>query len=347
MHTAKISKKNNRNAEVDFYKGLLMLGVIWGHTITALRAGEGSSAWILTFFRTYDMPFFMLLSGYFLTVSLQKRAWHQVLIRRAGSLLLPLVIWELIIGLCGPLYESLRNFFSLWFLWSLVGCTCIALGIRAVAGRRRILQLTFEVLAVIAMHCFSWIPFNLGYMLPFFFIGGHLKELREAFSQKTVRRFEACATFLFVVMLCFWSGEYNVWNADTYVFADLARLLPIALYRGAIGICGCVAMRLLFGMFYKCFPEKVSSFFTKAGKETMLLYILQSILIEKLLGVAIYMLKDAMGGWNPLAVNMRLLAYVLAPAVAVGAMFVLLTCIQALKKIPVLSKLLTGITVGK
>lgn len=32
--------KKARNSQIDFYKGLLMLGVVWGHTITIYLNGE-------------------------------------------------------------------------------------------------------------------------------------------------------------------------------------------------------------------------------------------------------------------------------------------------------------------
>lgn len=61
-----MTASNARNENVDFVKGLLIWGVIWGHTITALSAGKfDSPVWIHTFFRTYDLPLFMILSGYF------------------------------------------------------------------------------------------------------------------------------------------------------------------------------------------------------------------------------------------------------------------------------------------
>ena len=60
---------SKRNAKYDFYRGLLMLGVVWGHTITALRYGIGGSSGLLHFFRTYDMPMFAFISGYFLNKS--------------------------------------------------------------------------------------------------------------------------------------------------------------------------------------------------------------------------------------------------------------------------------------
>ena len=55
-----------RNAKWDFYRGLLIWGVVIGHTITALKSGDSSYVWLHTFLRMYDMPMFAFISGYFI-----------------------------------------------------------------------------------------------------------------------------------------------------------------------------------------------------------------------------------------------------------------------------------------
>ena len=84
----------NRNQKVDFYKGLLMWGVIWGHTISALTNGTlNKGIFIHNFFRLYDMPFFMILSGFFLFKSLEKnntcRETAENLLEKLQSILQP------------------------------------------------------------------------------------------------------------------------------------------------------------------------------------------------------------------------------------------------------------------
>lgn len=108
----------HRNLLVDFYKGVLMLGVVWGHTITALRNGEGASLYLLTFFRTYDMPFFMLLSGYFLFYSMKNNKWQIVMIDKIGTILIPLIVWEIFISVITGGGKS--NFFIVVFVVSFV-----------------------------------------------------------------------------------------------------------------------------------------------------------------------------------------------------------------------------------
>lgn len=103
----------NRNQKVDFYKGLLMWGVIWGHTITALANNTlNEGIFIHSFFRLYDMPFFMILSGYFLYKSLEKNnSFKNILQDKITQLLVPILLWNWIIHF--P-YPSTKSFYFLW-----------------------------------------------------------------------------------------------------------------------------------------------------------------------------------------------------------------------------------------
>lgn len=82
-----------RDSKIDFYKGMLMVGVIWGHTINAYHLSD-YTCWIHLFFRTYDMPFFMLLSGVFLAVSIQKYDLKKLLLNKLTTLFVPLAVWR-------------------------------------------------------------------------------------------------------------------------------------------------------------------------------------------------------------------------------------------------------------
>ena len=46
-----------RDTGIDFIKGMLIFGVVYGHLITALTVGSHCQVWLHTFMRTFDMPF--------------------------------------------------------------------------------------------------------------------------------------------------------------------------------------------------------------------------------------------------------------------------------------------------
>ena len=328
----------SRNKVIDFYKGMLMSGVIWGHTITALRAGMGESVWLLTFFRTYDMPFFMLLSGFFLARSMEKRSWTHELVNKVRHLAIPVILWEILINIWGPVFESIRNLFSLWFLWSAIGCSFIMIILCGIIKRKR-WQILISILLILAFHMTDLIPFNLGYMFPFFVIGYYLKDLSDFIKGRTRRILMICAMIGFIVLQCFWSGQYNVWNAGTSLLSGIENIEFIIFMRGMIGITGCITMKVVFDACYLYLSNKNSvliDFWVKVGQNTMPLYILQSVIIENLLGKFIMFLCTQIG-YNPLVINMKLLGVIIAPCIALAAIVLELYIVKFIKKIPRIS----------
>lgn len=75
------------------------MGVILGHTITALKGVlDVGSISVYTFIRTYDMPFFMILSGFFLSKFLYRHEIERVLMNRITMILFPTLLWNVITG---------------------------------------------------------------------------------------------------------------------------------------------------------------------------------------------------------------------------------------------------------
>lgn len=332
----------NRNLLIDFYKGMLMFGVIWGHTITALRAGEGKSVWILTFFRTYDMPFFMLLSGYFLARSLKKRPWRQEFIKKIRYLMLPVLLWEIIIGIWGPLFDSFHNLFSLWFLWSAIGCALIMIIVYGII-KNIYVQILTALLICIIFHLTDLTPFNLGYMFPFFVFGFYLETLYMRYSINIKKFIYLISFFSFIVLQCFWSGQYNIWNAGSYLLNGNENIIYIIFIRGMIGITGCATMKLVFDAFYLYFCSKCKSivkFMINVGENTMLLYIFQSVIIEKFLSQIVLGIAGQLG-YNPIVYNNGLLGYVFAPSIALVVIIIELNMIKLIKKMPRVATILT------
>ncbi|MBU9735542.1 acyltransferase family protein [Diplocloster agilis] len=329
----------SRNKSIDFYKGMLMFGVIWGHTITALRAGMGESVWLLTFFRTYDMPFFMLLSGFFLARSMEKRKWTQEFIHKFRHLVIPVILWELLINIWGPLFDSVRNLFSLWFLWSAIGCSFIMIILCGIVKSKR-WQIIISIFLIITFHMTDIIPFNMGYMFPFFVIGYYTKDLSRLIKGRTRSVLWIGAMVCFVILQCFWSGQFNVWNAGTSLFSGIDNIEFIILMRGLIGITGCITMKVVFDAGYLYLDTKskaLTEFWVKVGQNTMPLYILQSVIIENFLGKFVSLLCMNIGS-NPLVVNIKLLGIFLAPCVALVAIVLELYIIALIRRIPRISE---------
>ena len=102
-----------RDTTVDFIKGMLILGVVYGHVIHILMSPR-QSIWLHTFLRTFDMAFFMILLGYFLRKSLARNGVLRVIGNRVTMIFVPIVLWTLIRGqvnIFGGMY---------YFLWAVL-----------------------------------------------------------------------------------------------------------------------------------------------------------------------------------------------------------------------------------
>lgn len=63
-----------------------MIGVVLGHSITALKAGSNCDVRMHVFIRTYDMPFFAFISGVFLRKSCEKHNTFENVFNKVTSI---------------------------------------------------------------------------------------------------------------------------------------------------------------------------------------------------------------------------------------------------------------------
>lgn len=159
----------NRNEKFDFYKGILMFGVIWGHTITNLLCGSQNNIDIHWIMRTYDMPLFMVISGYFMSFTLSRKSLYQAIKDKVTMILLPTLIWGLIITYgksVGPLY----------FLWAIFYSSLI-MAILCKVVKSNVLRSIICVIIVISLNFAPFTWSNMSYLFPFFALGYFYNEL--------------------------------------------------------------------------------------------------------------------------------------------------------------------------
>ncbi len=301
-----------RDGLVDYIKGMLMWGVVWGHAITALKGGVVTQPTLIhIFFRTYDMPFFMLISGYFLGRSLLRQGCGKLLLNRATMILLPAVLWNLLV--------LNRHFTSYYFLWAVFVCSAICILAHwletLLHARRLYLEFGLELASLLVLHL-VYVPWNVFYLFPFFVFGRYLPDL-----QFRLKHFLP-ALLLFVVMLFCWKGVYSPWTLGHDAWKDSWTNLLVYVYRFALGVLGCFVMARVFRWMYGR-DAWLRPLMETCGRQTLAIYIMQSILIERCLGEVVAHLY----GWLQLtalpAFVVVLLGYVLAPLVALLTLWLL------------------------
>lgn len=119
---------SGRNLHVDALKGIMIVFVVWGHTIQTNHPLKVNSYYYLTF-SSFVMPLFMLLSGYIISTQLRNTLPGFVK-KYALRLILPFFVWSVIAFFTFHLYQkmSLPEYLfnlaimpsnGLWFLWAL------------------------------------------------------------------------------------------------------------------------------------------------------------------------------------------------------------------------------------
>ncbi len=124
--------KSNRIYYMDAIKALAMFLVIWGHCILHLASWNKNDDPVFVVINTFHISLFMLVAGYFSTVSLSL-SFGNMLMKKVKELIIPCLLWGIpLTGLVtyynnNGLSHSLIDYFNcLWFLKSLFLCYLLA-----------------------------------------------------------------------------------------------------------------------------------------------------------------------------------------------------------------------------
>lgn len=313
-----ICTKHMRNNKLDFFKGFLMFSVVFGHTINALLYNTGGHIALHTLLRTFDMPMFMLISGFLLRGSLQRHSeWHTIA-NRATGIALPAIIWIAITFAIGH-----KN--TYYFLWAVFGSSTI-IALTHKLFNNEAVRIAFVVLCIAVLHTIDYRCMNMAYLLPFFAIGYYTKSLQLTKWQGLI------SIMLFAAAFYFWKTEYTFWNAGANLLKNTAQMTAIVCFRFVIGILGIASAIFLLDRTYDKFSNNwFFSTIEKFGKETLGLYLTQYVAVE--VGIASFMqvITNKFNS-NPLANYQTMTGYIIAPLIAFGILFLLYLIVSMLKE---------------
>ena len=335
-----------------------MLGVILGHTITALKGGETLSVDIHTFVRTYDMPFFMLISGLFLAKSVDKYVPWKNILNKISSIMVPLLLWNTVFYICklaisfvlgNDVTVSVWDYLlsmagGSWFLWSATACSCMMIVICGIFKRPGA-RLAISVAVSLALLFVPMDMWNLAFMFPFYAVGFFAEWVISKMSEKCVAVLQGLSVVAFIVLWCFWDSKYNVWNAGSYLLGgETLATATAVLFRFAIGLTGCITMSVVFDILLKgTHPSMrwINKELIAVGSNTLIIYLFQGFVIEYFLEKIIPIAAEKLS-FNPFTFNADFLGYILAPVIAFVCMIVLNRIIIAMKKIPLVGSYIFG-----
>jgi fucose 4-O-acetylase-like acetyltransferase len=328
--------KTGRIEYIDALKCFAVFCVLWGHSMQYLK---GSYDFIhnpvFVFVYSFHMPLFFMVSGLFFKSSLKLNI-RDFTIRKGLQLLLPCIVWAAIgvlikfsldlargnahfgLGLIKPVINPIE---WIWFLRELFisyFTVYVALKILKKQWLACLISIVFWLLSP-----FGRIQI---FLLPMFWAGIYLRD-NYHFISKYSKQILITAGIIFAICLLFWNGSYTIYVTSLKLFSirtisfnfDVTEI-TVALFRSGIGFFGSLFWMMLFKTFYK--PNKFLVFLSKVGVDTLAVYLLQCLILERFLGRLINF------------TNMNLWVYnlIFTPLVSLAVLAVCLLIIRIVEK---------------
>lgn len=332
---------DRKENQLDFLKGFLMLGVIYGHAVTALKGGYSVSTPIALLVRTYDMPFFMVISGYLLSKTIKRYSLFHHLANRIGNTVIPtffiggllaLVTYSVLGSL--SLLNCVGYVLNIWFIWANFICAAIIIVVENLVPKDGIKRVVYVVIAA-SFHFLPTDPYNLSYMFPFYVLGFLYSACFAKAYQSKRRIWLPIAVFLYLVLFSFWKGAYTIWNAGGYVLENTRFVLGAVLFRLAIGVLGCLCVKSLsytvFTLLGHDYP-RARAFVCSVGRYSLVYYIVHAFLISQVLSTLAEIRYAALSRPPILIENSTLLQLVAAPVACCVTVLIIGAGIAVIKR---------------
>ncbi len=257
---------SKRNATADILRGIAMLMVILGHTLTGVARNAEDTVFFNVIW-SLQMPLFMLISGYVSRYSKTATTGKQLLAqlgKKTMAYILPWAVWTFLIR--GVLFGETR-FFDLkqllwhmdqgyWFLVSLFMIVCALILTKFLVHKMKMDKKPFSefivtsLIYLVAMALFAAVGLYMGlsflgikltlYYMPFFYLGylfgAHGEKVFSLKHGGFIKEVGIAASALGWIFLL---NRYNFFTIGDDVFGILIRAFASLL--GCIAVCGIVS----------------------------------------------------------------------------------------------------------
>lgn len=252
-------KADQRNQFVDIMRGIAMLLVVLGHTMTGCTTGSENS-FLFNIVWSLQMPLFILISGYVTRYSrsIQNIAglWKFVK-RRTIAYLFPWVVWSILVR--GIIFGE-GNFLNIkWLLWHMdsgywflatIWTISMIFGISSFLAQKivkasQVKQIITLIIYIVGMAVLAGVGFMAGlsffaikltlYYMPFYFVGYLYGQYRDRITE--TKWGKSALDVLVAVCLAVWLLIMTRYHL--YVLSDSGMAI---ILRAASSITGCVAV---------------------------------------------------------------------------------------------------------
>lgn len=252
---------NTRNDFVDIVRGIAMLLVVLGHTITGCSVGSQDS-FLYNVIWSLQMPLFVLISGYVTRYSrgcYDGKSLKQYVYRRTLAYLLPWAVWTFLIRglICGnnyflnPSWVCYNMDSGYWFLVT-IWTISICFGLSEFFAKKLFHSINKEIMAtsfllglfgivllaigMLAGMNFSGIKLTL-YYIPFYWIGYLYGKLGDDLdSTKMGNTIKTAVVAISTVVWVYFMYNFNLFNLPDSGSSIVLRIISSII--GCITVCG-------------------------------------------------------------------------------------------------------------
>ncbi len=348
-----------RNLNIDIIKGLAIFLVLWGHSIQyfSIKGPDFFDNQMFKFIYSFHMPLFMLISGYLFYFSANKRNLKSLLIAKLKSIGIPIITWGLIGSVLyiikNVLYSNITleslfiiasNFISLWFLWAVLACSIIVSIVEKLIKSYVIKIICYIFGILIVYYVFPCGVTNL-FMYPYFLIGFYFCYLQHKIP-KNILKIKYLFVLIFIILIPLYQKKHFIYITGINPFESPLGIFPqtiIDCYRYLIGLVGSVSIITIILEVTKnnILKKLMINTFAKLGFISLQIYILQTILLEKLACKIWIHIVDYIG-YNPFTISMSIYNYIITPIIAALFGIFILYIAKAIGKNKTISFILFG-----
>ena len=280
--------KKNRIAWIDYLRGIAIILVVYRHALTGIeRSGISIPSYLMTanmIFYSFRIPLFFIVSGLFISKSLQKRTIKQIVISKFDIILYPYLIWSFIqitlqlilssytntgrtlIDYTYILYQP-RSIDQFWYLPALFNVSILYIFFKTKLKLNKFWQLILGIILFFISRYFrnisiisDWMEFYLYFALGDMFSNFFFKEKIQTLFRQNY--FLSIIIPLFIVTQIFYLSQ------DEFYYRDkLAGQTEFIL----ISVIGCICM---FAFAFWLQHKKILVFLRIVGFHSLFIYVL-------------------------------------------------------------------------
>ena len=298
-----------RNELIDILKAIAIILVVFAHCMVngsgqaVLSGGSYFDDPVFKFITSFNMPLFMLISGFLFAFSVKRHTPFQVFGKKVKTLLVPLLSWAFVVVaiLIASKFVNERIILSLreivsslvyhffhgqWFLWAVFWSSVIVLLNRSLFNDSYFVYLAIFVLTFSLPDYHNLALYK--FMYPYFVVGYLFNKVeyskKESFKTKIEGALPIFISWLvFILLLLVYDHDSYIYTSGYRVIRDSgfdAVQLYVDLYRFTIGFAGSVAVILTTIHLFPHFREGLRKTLAYIGANSLGIYILSNVIFN-------------------------------------------------------------------